>query len=309
MDESNIIFILQVLKDNFNISPDAEITLEANPGTVTPKKIRTYINAGINRLSVGVQSFDADDLKFMTRIHTADEARNTIRLAKSEGFNNISLDLIFNLPGQTKAKWRYNLEQAVELPVTHISPYSLILEKGTILNKMVLDGKVEISDADYDAELYELTVDFLASQGFIQYEVSNFARPGFECLHNKFYWEYKDYLGFGTSAHSFVQGKRWWNFNSLTFYLNSVNEYSHAVAGSEILSTDVMLNEYVMLALRSSGLNLAELENKFGQVWHQKNSAILRELKLSGYLVDKGGKLSLTPKGYAVCDEILSRFN
>ncbi len=132
--------------------------------------------------------------------------------AVEAGFENISLDLIFNLPGQTKKKWNKNLEQAVKLPIKHISAYSLILERGTILNKMVLDGKVKIADEDYDAELYQSTIDFITSNGFYQYEVSNFTKPGFECIHNNAYWHYKDYIGFGTSAHSFIDGKRWWNF-------------------------------------------------------------------------------------------------
>lgn len=298
-----------MLRNNFNVSPAAEITLEANPGTVTPEKTNTYLNAGINRLSVGVQSFDENDLRFMTRIHNADDARSTIRLAASEGFKNISLDLIFNLPGQTKEQWLSNLESAVELPVTHISPYSLILEKGTILNKMVLDGKVKISDADYDADLYELTIEFLTGNGFRQYEVSNFAYPGYECLHNKYYWEYKDYLGFGTSAHSFAGGRRWWNFNSLTFYLNAMDERSDAAAGEELLTEDVMLGEYVMLALRSAGIDTRELSGKFGGEWEEKNAPVISELTGAGYLTRVNEKIKLTPKGYAVCDEILSRLS
>ncbi len=309
VDEKQIKFVLDVLSANFNLLPSAEITLEANPGTLTPRKLQAYLSYGINRLSLGVQSFDENDLKFMTRIHTADIARSTIRLAKDEGFSNINLDLIFNLPGQNKTKWLYNLESAAELPVTHISAYSLMLEKGTILNKMVLDGKVAISDADYDADLYELTIEFLNSRGFHQYEVSNFAKEGFDCRHNKFYWDYKDYIGFGTSAHSFVNGTRWWNYNSLTFYLNSVFEKQHARTGEETMSPEEMINEYTMLALRSSGLKIKEFTDRFGIEWLERNEKLIRELLENEFMVRSKSTLKMAPKGYAVCDEILSRFN
>ena len=203
-------------------------------------------------------------MKFLTRIHNAATARQTVNEAAEAGFENISIDLIFNLPGQTKKKWIKNLEQAIELPINHISAYSLILERGTILNKMVLDGKVKIRDEDYDAELYETTIDFLTTKDFYQYEVSNFAKPGFECKHNNAYWHYTDYFGFGTSAHSFIDGKRWWNFSSLKMYIDKVDQFGNAVAGSETINSEKALNEYVMLELRSSGLKIKMFENRFG---------------------------------------------
>ena len=163
--------IITELKDKFIITPDAEITLETNPGTVKMEKLEAFRNAGINRISIGIQSFDDKDLSFLTRIHNKQTAVDTVNNAKDAGFNNISVDLIFNLPEQTKEKWLKNLQEAVKLPVRHISAYSLILERGTILNKLVLDGKVTIQDDDYDAELYQATIDFLKSEGFIQYEV------------------------------------------------------------------------------------------------------------------------------------------
>ena len=219
MDTRYISEIIDYLYKSFSVSENAEITLETNPGTVNQNKLKDFCTTGINRISIGIQSFHEDELKFLTRIHDKATAIDTVYNAEKAGFKNISADLIFNLPGQTKAKWLNNLETIVELPVKHISAYSLILERGTILNKMVLDGKVKIQDEDYDAELYELTIDFLESNGFSQYEVSNFSKEGYECIHNKAYWEYRDYLSFGPSAHSFVDGKRWWNFSSLKKYI------------------------------------------------------------------------------------------
>ncbi|MFO7445226.1 MAG: radical SAM family heme chaperone HemW [Ignavibacteriaceae bacterium] len=302
--------IIKSLKQNFKINDNPEITLETNPGTVDNKKLELFLAAGINRISVGIQSFDDKDLKFLTRIHDKETAVNTIFNASKAGFDNISIDLIFNLPGQTKEKWLKNLETAVKLPVNHISAYSLILERGTILNKLVLDGKVEIQDEDYDAELYEITIDFLSSEGFIQYEVSNFAKPGFECLHNKAYWQYRDYLSFGPSAHSFAAGKRWWNFSSLKRYITEIEKTGKAVAGFELLNDEQKFDEYIMLAMRSGGLDIGEMKYMYkgkGQSWLNDNDAYLKILFEQNLIKRDSDKISLTKTGYAVCDEILSK--
>ncbi len=200
--------IILHLKKHFIISDEAEITLETNPGTVTDEKLKNFLESGVNRISIGIQSFYDDDLRFLTRIHDKKTAVDTVLNASYAGYKNISVDLIFNLPGQSKQKWLHNLNEAVNLPVNHISAYSLILEKGTILNKLVIDGIVKMQDNDYDADLYETTINFLTSKGFNQYEVSNFAKDRYECLHNKAYWHHRDYLGLGPSAHSFMNGKR-----------------------------------------------------------------------------------------------------
>ncbi len=299
--------IIEEITSNFSVNENAEITLETNPGTVAKQKLIDFKNAGINRISVGIQSFDNDDLKFLTRIHDSATAKQTIFESSEVGFENLSLDLIFNLPNQTKEKWKKNLEEAISLPIKHISAYSLILEKGTILNKMVLDGKVKMQDINHDADLYEYTIEFLTSHGFEQYEVSNFAKPGFQCKHNNAYWHYKQYLSFGTSAHSFANGKRWWNFSSTRFYIDAMNKIGNAVASEEILSKEQMLDEYVMLALRSSGLDLYELEKKFSNNWYSKNSILLDELIKQNFIANANNKIFLTAKGFAVCDEILTK--
>ncbi len=309
MEPQYILEIIDHVRKSFNVSDKAEITMETNPGTVDKQKLAKFRDTGINRISIGIQSFDEDELKFLTRIHNAETAIRTVNDAAETGFENVSLDLIFNLPGQTKEKWKRNLEQAIKLPIKHLSAYSLILERGTILNKMVLDGKVKMQDEDYDADLYETTIDFLERNGFSQYEVSNFARDGFECIHNNAYWRYQDYLSFGTSAHSFVDGKRWWNYSPLTFYNKSVDLKGHAKIGEEVLSPNEMLDEYVMLALRSKGLDLVELENIFGKNWFDRNQKLLDQLKQENFLIEKEMFLSFTAKGYAICDEILSKLS
>ena len=300
--------IIEEVKRKFSVNEDAEITLETNPGTVTKQKLSEFKNAGIKRVSVGIQSFDEADLKFLTRIHDSETAKQTIHDAYEVGFENLSLDLIFNLPNQTKEKWKKNLEEAIKLPIKHISAYSLILEQGTILNKMVLDGKVKMQDIDHDADLYEFTIDFLTSNGFEQYEVSNFAKPGFQCVHNNAYWHYKEYLSFGTSAHSFANGKRWWNLSSTRFYIDAINKKDNAVAGEETLTQDQMLDEYVMLALRSSGLDLNMLERMFGKDWYERNKNMIDEFIAQKLISLTNAKLVLTAKGFVVCDELLLHF-
>jgi oxygen-independent coproporphyrinogen-3 oxidase len=297
--------IIDLIKKKFNVLSDAEITLETNPGTVEQTKLYEFHQIGINRLSIGIQSFDENELIFLTRIHDKKTAIETVIKAKYCGFDNISIDLIFNLPGQTKEIWRRNLETAISLPTNHISAYSLILERGTILNKMVLDGEIKIQDEDYDADLYETTIDFLSGNGFNQYEVSNFAKHGFECLHNNSYWCYKDYFGFGPSAHSFIDGKRYWNFSSLKKYIYEISNLGIAVAGSEILSNEQRLNEYVMLALRSKGIDVIEMKNLFGEKWLIGRSDYLKELQQKKLLRQNDGLIYLTKAGYCVCDEIL----
>jgi oxygen-independent coproporphyrinogen III oxidase len=297
--------ITSFLNKKFNVLAEAEITMETNPGTVTKEKLKSFYESGINRISIGIQSFDENELKFLTRIHDKQMAVNIVLNAKETGFDNISVDLIFNLPKQTKQMWLSNLKQAVQLPIKHISAYSLILERGTILNKMILDGKVKMQDEDHDADLYETTIDFLTQNGFYQYEVSNFTKPGFECKHNNAYWHYYDYLAFGTSAHSFICGNRWWNYSSLKRYISEVEKSGNAIAGSEKLSEEQIHNEYIMLALRSSGIEMNEYQKKFGSNWINKNYSYLKQLKDDNLIFYDNEHIRLTKDGYALCDEIL----
>lgn len=307
MEPEYLAEIIAVLKENYSVSNDAEITMETNPGTVDKAKLKRFREMGINRISIGIQSFNKDELKFLTRIHDKSTAINTVLSAKETGFDNISLDLIFNLPKQTKDKWISNLQTAVELPIKHISTYSLILERGTILNKMVLDGKVTIQDEDYDAELYEMTIDFLTQNGFLQYEVSNFTKAGYECRHNNAYWRYRDYLSFGPSSHSFVNRKRWWNFSSLKHYISEINNCGTAEASYEFINEEMALNEFVMLALRSKGLDSNEFKSLFGSAWLVQKKDFFDEIANSGLGFMDNGIFKLTKSGYAVCDEILSK--
>jgi oxygen-independent coproporphyrinogen-3 oxidase len=297
--------IITLIKSKFIVDDKAEITMETNPGTVDKEKLLSFRREDINRISIGIQSFNEDELKFLTRIHNSDTAVESVMAAKSAGFKNINVDLIFNIPGQTKEKWLHNLKKAIELPVNHISAYSLILERGTILNKMVIDGKVEMQDDDFDADLYETTIAFLTNAGFNQYEVSNFAKSGYECLHNNVYWKYGEYFGFGTSAHSFIERKRWWNLSSAKMYIDELEKNGNAIAGSEEISDEESFEEYLMLALRGSGIMIDELRKKYNGNWLTKNFHHFESLSKEGYVNVNQNRIWFTKKGYAVCDEII----
>jgi oxygen-independent coproporphyrinogen-3 oxidase len=300
--------ILQRLSAQFAISENAEITLETNPGTVDLEKLRAFRSVGVNRMSFGIQSFHADDLKFLTRIHDADQARDNVRNAFKAGFENVSFDLIFALPGQTIERWNSNLEQALELSPTHIACYNLIVEPNTPLYRMVESKQVSPLSADADASMYERTIEFLGSAGFEQYEVSNFAKPGFKCRHNSNYWNHENYLSFGPSAHSFWNGKRWWNISNVVGYSDMIQRGALPVAGEETLSSEQWLEETILLGLRSEGIHLAKFKKRF-----QRD--LLEEFKtqIDGLLTDKlaridEDRLRLTSKGYLLCDEICRTF-
>lgn len=300
--------ILMILNDKFRVSKNAEITLEANPGTLNFNKLQELKSAGINRLSVGVQSFNDKDLEYLTRIHKSKEAYEIINKAQEAGINNISLDLIFNLPKQTKKKWLKNLDIATSLPINHISCYSLIVEPGTILNKQILDGKVKLNDEDYDADLYQITIDYLNKKGFEQYEVSNFAKKGYRSQHNLFYWEYKDYLGLGPSAHSLVNGVRWSNYTSLSYYLEAIKNNNNAQMSIETLSTKQKLEEFIIMGLRATGIDSKKLKLIVPN-WIDENNSTLSFLEQKGYIIITDDRIKLTSLGYPICDEILLNLN
>ena len=300
--------ILNQLSRSFSIRDNAEVTLETNPGTVDLKKLRDFKSAGINRISFGIQSFHEKDLKFLTRIHDADQARENVRNAFKAGFDNVSFDLIFALPGQTPELWNSNLQQALELDPTHISCYSLIVEPNTPLYRMVEAKQVTPLAVDEDAEMYEKTMTVLSDAGFGQYEISNFAKPGFKCRHNITYWNHSNYLSFGPSAHSFWNGKRWWNLSNVVGYSESLTKDMIPVAGEETLSSQQWLDETIYLGLRSEGIDLRSFERRF-------HKDLLKEFKtnVDGLLTDnlailEENRLRLTAKGYLLCDEICRSF-
>lgn len=299
--------ILVHLIQLFSIRADSEITIEVNPGTVDKEKLTAYLNMGINRLSIGVQSFQQDDLQCLTRIHTVNQAVQTIRSAKEVGFKNISIDLIYAIPNQTLSSWKENLEHAIKFEPQHISAYSLIVEENTPLAQMVKSKAISPVDLELEAAMYAYTMERLNRAGYDHYEISNYAKPGFQSKHNCNYWNHTNYLGFGPSAHSFWDGKRWWNVADLLSYCEKLSSECTPIAGSETLTIKELFNEAVMLGLRSGELTLREIELKYkidlAALWN----SVLKEMTANGYLTIEKDVIRLTDRGFLLCDSITER--
>lgn len=306
--------LLGSLHRTFRIEPGAEITLEVNPGTADKEKLEEYRTAGVNRLSVGVQSFHDDDLNFLGRIHSADEAKNCIRRAQQAGFESISIDLIYALPRQTMDRWKNNLERAVESGARHISAYSLIIEDDTPLARTVKAKQVKPLPAELEADMYEYTMAYLTGCGFEHYEVSNYGQPGFRSRHNSNYWNHTNYLGFGPSAHSFWsmaqpgQDRRWWNVRSVQKYCKKVFSGGFPLAGEESLTGRQITEETIMLSLRSNGIDLHRFKGRHGVDFFKEGRPIIEQLIAGGLANLKDSRLRLTDKGFLLCDEICERF-
>lgn len=307
LDPPVVAGLLDLLRGAFAVAPDAEVTLETNPGTVDAAKLRALRGAGVNRLSVGIQSFHEDDLRFLTRIHDAETARRCVRNAFEAGFDNVNVDLIFALPGQTAERWDATLDEAIALGPQHISAYCLIYEEGTPLMRMLRARQVTPLPGEEEAELYERTIRRLAEAGYEQYEVSNFALPGRRCRHNLTYWEHREYLGFGPSAHSFLAPRRWWNVSSVTGYVAKIAAGGSPVAGEETLGMRELFEERVMLGLRTGRLDLEALRRETGSDLLLTSRRLIAELEAGGLGGLDNGSLRLTREGLMVCDELSAR--
>ncbi len=302
-----IVRILTHLKANFHFKQDVEITIEVNPGTVNKQKLIEYLESGINRLSIGVQSFNEKDLKMLSRIHSVSQAINTIESAISVGFNNLNIDLIYAIPGQTISTWKENLECTLEFQPQHISAYSLIIEENTQLEKMVKMNLVYPIDSELEAVMYSLTMGYLKNAGYVHYEVSNYSKPGLESRHNCNYWNHSDYIGFGPSAHSFKQVKRWWNVRDVNSYCEILSSGKLPIEKSEVLSKEDMFNESVMFAIRQNKLQIDGLESRFNISLRNSWDTIFKEMESDGYLKYYDGAVKLSNKGFLICDSIIEK--
>lgn len=306
---SQIRMIIDHMRERFTVRTDAEITMEANPGTIDQSAFEGYRRAGVNRMSIGIQSFNPSELAFLGRIHTAEEAARAVRDAYQAGFENVSCDLIFSLPGQTPEGWQETLHRALELGPKHISAYSLIVEEHTPLHAMVARREVVPLEESVDAGIYESTMRILEEHGYGHYEISNYARPGFECRHNLNYWNHANYLGFGPSAHSFwrestEEGLRWWNERSIARYLEKIGAQGRAMAGSDPIDRASMIEEEIFLGLRCGTLDLAKLEREFGHAFDLQRRSLIEAYEEEGFVTRRDHRLSLTPRGFMMCDAI-----
>jgi putative oxygen-independent coproporphyrinogen III oxidase len=293
--------ILQSLHDAFDVAGHTEFTMECNPGAIDTAFLSNYKALGANRLSFGVQSFFEDELRFLERIHTAAEAVKAVELARGLGYGNVNVDLMYALPGQTHERLLANLQRAVSLGTDHISAYGLIVEPGTPLFAAVARGEIAPAPESIEAEMYRTVMEFMGSHGYSHYEISNYARPGFECRHNLKYWNAEEYAGFGPSAHSYIGGQRWWNVSSLTGYIADLRSGRTPVSARETLTRTQMLDEFVLLHLRQGKLDMDTLRSSFGIAL---SAEFISDMLQSGYCEISGKSLHLTKRGFAVSDEI-----
>ena len=298
--------ILTTVHSKFNVAPDAEITMEMNPATVTPETLKEFRLLGINRASFGVQTFDDRSLKLLARGHDANDARQTFAMLREAGFDNVSFDLIAGLPGQTLDAWERNLNEAIRMNPEHLSLYLLEIHQGTPLAEQVRSRRQPDPDPELAAEMYELMLDRLAAAGYEQYEISNFARPGFESRHNSKYWTLDPVFGFGVSAHSFDGRQRYANERDTAKYVAMIESKKT----TEVMREDIDLaSEYVFLGLRlESGIDLRKFSDRFGYDLAEKYRHELQSLAEEGLTDMNGINLRLTRKGKLFSNEVFSAF-
>lgn len=300
---------------HFRILPGAEVTLEVNPGTATLEDLKTYRNSGVNRLNIGVQSFHADNLRFLDRIHTAAQARLCVDWARQAGFANVGVDLIYGLPAQNRNNWLEDMARAVHFNPEHLSCYMLTRESGTPLDKAASAGRIRLAGEETLRALFEATIDYLTGHGFLHYEVSNFARLAennrspWMSRHNSKYWSMAPYIGLGPSAHSFIEPERWWNHKSVQNYIRELQCSRLPVAGKEHLIRDQLLMEAIYLGFRTrKGIDLAGFKNKFGIDFLKQFAETITDLEKQGFLNVSKNHCALTVSGMALLDSITAAF-
>ena len=298
--------LLKLIHHSYVVAADAEITLEANPDDLSKEKLQSYFDIGINRLSIGIQSFRDADLQWMNRAHTGSQAVDAVLNAKSVGFRNITIDLIYGLPGTTEHEWKNNLQVALTLDVPHISAYCLTVEPGTALGHWVKTKKVQAPEDALGAAQFETMTEALTKAGYVHYEISNFCKPGSYSRHNSSYWRDVPYLGIGPSAHSYDGTNRGWNVSNNVQYIRSLEEQKLPFE-VEVLNADQRYNDYILTSLRTIwGSSLEHLEKKFGHDYRlhaeQQAAAYLQD----GYLQVNENTLFLTEKGKLLADKIAS---
>jgi oxygen-independent coproporphyrinogen-3 oxidase len=301
--------ILDAVRGRFSLADGAEVTLEVNPGTVDPDKLRAYRDAGVGRLNIGVQSFDDGLLSFLGRCHSSSEARQAIEWAREAGFENIGLDLICGVPGQTLENWWEALEAGLAFSPEHFSCYMLTYEPGTPLYRLREAGRVEPMDEDSAAAFFDTTMGILANAGYEHYEISNFARrPGLRSRHNQKYWDHTPYLGFGPAAHSFSGSERRWNISDVSEYIRQVEDRQSPVGDKETLTSGQLMMETVYLGLRTGdGIDLACFEKRFGMPFEAMFASSVKFLRDEGLLHLTGTRCALTPRGMRFHDYITER--
>ena len=296
--------------------PNAEeITIEANPGTIGLPGLRRLFDAGCNRLSIGLQSLHDRELRTLGRIHSRDDALRCVQAARQAGFRNLSLDLMFGIPGATLADWLATLRETIALAPEHVSAYNLTIEAGTPFAELREQGKLNLPDDGAQVEMYDAAVAELAAAGYEQYEISNFARPGFRSQHNQIYWRNEEYIGLGAAAHSYLRGCRYWNASALDDYLvrsrsdAPPSDFPPTVDGHETLDLAGAMGETMMMQLRlRDGVDLRQFQRRFGLSIKAVYGEQIAELCAEGLLEINQTRLRLTMRGVRFANEAAQRF-
>jgi len=301
--------IMAALNEHFDMSRCVEISMESNPGTLTLKQLKDYKSSGINRISMGVQTLNDDTLRSLDRIHDVKAVYDSVRLIEEAGFDNYNMDLMFGLPGQTLEMLKETVEKMVKLNPKHISAYSLKFEEGTAFYKKLESGELKETDDDLDRDMYHLIEKTLLSHGYIQYEISNFSKKGYECKHNLVYWEKEDYVGFGIGAHSYLDKKRFYNVSKLETYHAAIETQGHAVKDSIAIDESEDLFEYIMLGLRlNKGLNILVLNNRYNIDFKIRYSEEIKKLIEQSLVEWSGDVLKLTSIGRDLSNQVFLQF-
>lgn len=303
--------ILQTVRENFTVQNQAEITIECNPGTVDAVKFSSYYNMGINRISMGLQSSWNEELQMLGRCHTYEEFLQSYQEARQAGCSNISVDVMSGLPGQTIDSYRTTLERVMELQPQHISSYSLIVEEGTPFYRAYEAGKLQLPDEDTDRKMYELTNELLMDHGYHRYEISNYAREGYEARHNSSYWKRTNYLGMGLGASSMMDHVRFKNTSNMKEYLCWEKEPAQLQKQEEVeeLSLEDQMSEFMFLGLRMmQGISPKEFEDLFSEDFERIFGSKCKKLETEGLLCREGGRIRLTKRGIDVSNMVFSEF-
>lgn len=303
LEISDLRCLISDVKGNYPVAPDAEITLEANPDDIGLEKLQAWKALGINRLSIGVQSFFEEELRWMNRAHNAQQAMSNLQLARTE-FENITMDLIYGSPLLTDEMWKQNVDTALALDIPHLSCYALTVEEKTPLQKNIALHKTADVDNDKQARQFLLLMQWLRQAGYDHYEVSNFARPGYRSRHNSAYWKGERYLGIGPSAHSFNGTERRWNVANNAVYTKGMNE-GRPQQETEVLTPTQRLNETVMISMRTAeGLDLNKIESGWGQREKARLQSALKKYVSNGLIALNNGRAQLTDEGMLRADGI-----
>jgi oxygen-independent coproporphyrinogen-3 oxidase len=297
--------ILKILNNNFDLVSNPEITLEANPDTIDKEQLFELKSLGVNRISVGIQSFHDDDLKYLDRKHDSRHALQIIDDLKCVGFEKLTLDLIYGIPTLTEEKWNKNLDIFFSTGISHLSAYALTVEPKTILGQRIEKGDLQDVNEEETVRHYEILVDRTKENGFEHYEISNFAKPGCRSQHNSIYWNDEKYLGLGPSAHSYDGNSRQWNISNLTKYIQLINSESECYYEKEILSTEDKFNEYVMTSLRTSwGCDIEKISAKYGSPYSEHFLKNVKKYLESGEMLKDFNTYRLTDEGMLFADGI-----